>query len=378
MIMYMSWLRFAAVCLCLVVFTVFLAVACSASASSPTGLSAGQPVRLYTRTPTPTVTPTPTLYPEFPYHQGLVHRNAWDLNAALERFNTALAIAPSAPYYASRAEVYRLLGRSEDAAADIQEALELDPEQAEAWRQKALLSLSEKAWDEALAAANKLIELKPDDGAAYVLRARIYTEGFGKTPQALIDYRRAISQDAIFDKATLVERWHILAKLGSWEDALFVGQKMATSGSQDPLRYYYRGWPLIQLGQLDEAIQKLIFGIQRYPDYPVALYFALGVAYYERQAWSETVEALGVALGQLGSPAGENVKQILDITEADLLGRMGVAYLELRQCETGAALVERAIAESARLSDWFWARKRIEECYLAITPTPTPTASPIP
>jgi hypothetical protein len=57
---------------------------------------------------------------------------------------------------------------------------------------------------------------------------------------------------------------------------------------------------------------------------------------------------------------------------------MGLTYLELRQCETGAAIVERAIAESAPRSTWVWARERIETCYVALTPTPTPTPTESP
>jgi tetratricopeptide (TPR) repeat protein len=301
------------------------------------------------------------------------------LEKALDRFDAALDIAPSAPYYASRAEVYRLLGRFGEAAADIEAALALDPELPEAWRQKALLDRSQGAWDEALAAVEKLIELEPADAAAYVLRARINAEGFGNIIHAMVDYRRAINLDPVFDRATLVERWHILAELEYWDEAVVVGHKMTIAGSEDPLRYYYRAWPLVQLGRLDEAIQKLIFAIERYPDYPVALYYALGVAYYERGAWPEAIQALEVALLQLGGLTDENVvEHALDINEADILGRMGVAYLELRQCETGAAMVERAVAESPSLSDWDWALDRVEACYIAITPTPTATTTPAP
>ena len=132
---------------------------------------------------------------------------------------------------------------------------------------------------------------------------------------------------------------------------------------------------MIQLGKLDEAIQISFFGIDRYPDFPVALYYALGVAYYERQAWAEAVQALDVALNQWGA-ATDAMRT--EISETDILGRLGVAYLELRQCETGEALVERAIAEATALSDWYWAREHIQTCYIAITPTPTRTATPVP
>ena len=375
MITFMTRSHTKVACCCLIGLILWLLVACASTSSTPTSPSLTQNARLFTRTPTPTITPTPTLDPFVIYLDGLTERDTWDLASALDRFDTALAKAPTASLYASRAEVYRLMGKYEETAADIKMALERDPNLADAWRQKALLSRAQENWDEALDAVNRLIELEPSNGAAFALRAQIYDQGFDKILQSLVDYHRAIRLDPFFDKATLVERWHILARLGDWEEALIVSHKMATTGSQDPLRYYYRAWSLIQLGRLDEAIQILFFGLDRYPDYPVALYYALGVAYYERQAWAEAVQALDVALNQLGA-AKDDMR--VEISEPDILGRLGVAYLELRQCETGAALVERAIAEAADLSDWYWARERIQTCYIAITPTPTRTATPVP
>jgi tetratricopeptide (TPR) repeat protein len=379
MIKVMTLSRGTSICLLLICLVLWLTFACTAPNPTPTATPAGPRVRLYTRTPTPTVTPTPTLDSQAIFQQGLVQRETWDLDAALDRFDTSLSLTPNAPVYASRAEVFRLQGRNEEAAADIARALDLDPELPEAWRQKALLNRSEEAWDEALAAVNEWIELAPDDGAAYVLRAQIYAQGFGELHQALADYDRAILRDPTFDKATLVERWHILAELGDWQEALLVAHKITTTGSEDPLRYFYRGWSLIQLERLDEAMQMLVFGIRRYPDYPVMLYYALGVAYYEREAWSEAIQALEVALLQLGAqPAPDAPEPPLEVTSADILGRMGVAYLELRQCETGAAIIQRAIADSPDPESWEWARERSEECYLLLTPTPTPQDTPIP
>lgn len=322
--------------------------------------------------------PTPTLSPQALYQQGLDWRAAWNLETALTRFDAALALAPDmAPAYASRAELHRLAGRYDEAAADIDKALALDPELAEAWRQKALLSRIGGAWEEALNAANKLIELQPDDGAAYILRAQIYADGFEESHTALDNYNRAIARNPIFDKATLVERWHIMAALQRWRDALRISQKMFATGSEDPLRYFYQSWSLIQLGRLDDAIQTLFFGLKRYPDYPVALYYALGVAYYERRAWLEAIQALEVALAQSSAPSSENAPwRHLDVTETDILGRMGISYLSLGQCETGAAIVERAAVGDPEA--WGWVGEQIEACYISLTPTPTPTGVPTP
>lgn len=377
MIVFMIRSRIVAACCCLSGLTLWLIVACAGPAATPVTPSPERGARLFTRTPVPEATPTPTLDPQILHQQGLTQRDAWDLETALDRFSRALALAPSAQLSANRAEVYRLLGRHEEAAADIAEALTLDPDLAEAWRQKALLNRTDEEWNEALTAVNKLIELEPDDGSAFVLRARIYSEGIGEMRHALGDYRRAIRRDPLYDEATLVERWRILATLEQWEEALRIGQKMASTGSQDPLRYYYRGWPLIQLGRLDAAIRTLLFGVERYPDYPGALYYALGVAYYERRAWAEAIQALEVALIQSGTASSENsLAPPLGMTDAGILGPLGIAYLELKQCETGAAIVERAIAESPDPGEWVWARQRAEECYASLTPTPEGPVKP--
>jgi tetratricopeptide (TPR) repeat protein len=351
----------------------WLTIACAAPAPAPTASNPARTARLYTRTPTPTVTATPTLDPQVLYQQGLIQRDAWDLDVALDRFDTVLTLTPSAVVYASRAELHRLAGRYEEAVADIERALDLAPTLVAAWWQKALVSRSEGAWDEALSAVNKLIELEPEDGAAYALRAQIQVEGFGDILAALGDYNRAIARDPVFDKATLVERWHIFARLGKWRESLLISYKMINTGSEDPLRSFYRGWPLIQLGQLDAAIQVLSNGIRRYPDNSLMLYYALGVAYHERQAWFEAIQALEVALIQLDAqPSQSAPERPLDITSAEILGRMGIAYLELKQCETGAAILERAIAESPDSLTLVSALEQVETCYTSLTPTPTP------
>jgi tetratricopeptide (TPR) repeat protein len=265
------------------------------------------------------------------------------------------------------------MGQYEAAASDIDDALALDPDSTDAWRQKALLKRSLKEWDDALTAADKLITLVPDEGAAYVLRARIRADGFERYHQALEDYQRAIALDPIFYTATLVERWHIFAELGMWEEALSLSYRMIAAGSEDPLRYFYQGWSLIQLHRIDEAINKLFFAIREYPDYPVMFYYALGIAYSEREAWDQAVHALEVALLQSGEDSAETKRQRpLGVTASDIMAPLGLAYLKLQQCETGGAILERAITESPNPGQWLWARRRIDACYISLTPTPTP------
>jgi len=357
---------------------IWLAVACAGSTLATPTPTVG--VLLHTRTPTPTLdpaTPTPTLSADILYRQGLSQREAWNLMEALERYDAALALEPDAQVYAERAEVYRLVGQYAEAAADVAQALSLNPTLPEAWRQRALLAQAQGAWDEALEAASQLVELRPADGAAYALRAQIYANGPGELRLALADYERAAALSYAMEKATLVERWRLAAELEEWDGAFLISLKMFITRSEDPARYYYRAWSLIRLRRLDEAIQQLFAGIEHYPDYPVVFYYTLGVAYFERLAWPEAIAALEVALAQSGAAPEETAAwRQLDITTADILGWMGLAYLKLGQCETGGAIVQRAAAESADPNRWGWAVRQIGACYTAITPTPTPTPAP--
>ena len=161
---------------------------------------------------------------------------------------------------------------------------------------------------------------------------------------------------------------------------MVVGHKMQPIGSGDPLALLLPDMATHKIGdELTKPFRSSFLASSSYPDYPVALYYVLGIAYYERQAWPEAIQALEVALSQMGALPDENVvEHALDIIQADILGPIGIAYLELKQCETGAALVKRAVDESRRRSDWDWALDRIEACYISITPTPTPTGTPAP
>ncbi len=313
------------------------------------------------------------------YRRGLDQREAWNLPAALEHLSAALAQSPDALTYAQRAEAYRLTGQYDQAAADLERALALDPQQPEAWRQMALLSQAQGAWEQALTAVNTLIALRPDDGTAYALRAQIYAQGLGAPRLALADYEQAAALSHTLDSATLTERWHLYASLNEWNQAFLTSLKMFITGSQDPARYYYRAWSLIQLNRLDEAIQQLFTGIRQYPDYPVAFYYALGVAYSERGAWAEAITSLEVALAQTGAAPEPNATwQQLGISVADILGHLGIAYLRVGQCETGGAVLQRAVDESSDPNRWGWAVRGVGACYTALTPTPTPTPAPSP
>lgn len=108
-------------------------------------------------------------------------------------------------------------------------------------------------WDEAIAAANRAIELDPTNPHHYILRAFIYDAGFHKMDEAIADATRAIElAPALYD--AWAERSAVYMHFGLHEQALADANQAIQI---DPRRfegYVHRGDVLHCLGRLDEAI----------------------------------------------------------------------------------------------------------------------------
>ncbi len=106
----------------------------------------------------------------------------------------------------NRGVAYLNMERREEAEADFQTAIELNPGYAEAYANRGRLYVDEEDWEKALADLTRAIELNPDLAEAYGNRGRAY-EGLGDGEKALADYDRAIelSHDtqAYFNRAML-------------------------------------------------------------------------------------------------------------------------------------------------------------------------------
>ena len=113
------------------------------------------------------------------------------LRDALAEFDHAVEIDPdNADAYYWRARVLTKAGRYDQAVEDLIKAVDLNPRFAAAYDTMGWLYLQQRQWDKGIAALDRSIVLKPDNGWAYANRAYMYQQK-GNLQQALDDAENA-------------------------------------------------------------------------------------------------------------------------------------------------------------------------------------------
>jgi len=87
------------------------------------------------------------------------------------------------------------------AVAKYRAALELDADFADAWEGLSMALADEEVWEEAIAAAKRVVELTPDEQLAYTNVSRIYQRA-GNVPEAeawaakarVLDWKRQLKE----------------------------------------------------------------------------------------------------------------------------------------------------------------------------------------
>ncbi len=135
--------------------------------------------------------------PDLYYWLGEAERRNGQIGAALNAYNQAIRASPNfAPAFLGRARA-GLAGSSpkpEEIRKDLQTALNLDPNLAEAYLELAQLELSEERYQAALQNLDRAAELLPDSPLVYEYRARVLLAQ-GDAEAALADAERANQLD---------------------------------------------------------------------------------------------------------------------------------------------------------------------------------------
>ncbi len=307
-----------------------LLATCASPSATPT------PQRLPTRVPTPTPTPTPFSIAALAYYEeGLAHQEAGNLEGALQSFTWTIQRAPNfAPAYVARGTVHLAQGKLHLALADADAALEADPTNA----------------------------------AAHALRGETLRL-LGRVRRALEAFDQALALGPDLKPETFRSRWLAARTTHNADRLLTLGREYATAHPDDPLRHYYRGWGLIELGKPRVAVNILVKGIEATPDPPALLWFALGRAYAADRSWQEAVTSFE-ATRVLVQAGDASLAVHSDRPIADLFGALGQAYLGAGRCVDAETMLEYAIAVGAPASEHAAA---LEEARLCQTPTPTAT-----
>jgi serine/threonine protein kinase/Tfp pilus assembly protein PilF len=190
------------------------------------------------------------------YEAGVVaFREEWDYDTAIREFTQAIEADPEfAEAYYLRGVAYAEDGQPAAAEADLSQAIALQPDLAEAYYERGCLYLHElERPEEALADCTAAIELDPEFAKAYIERARYYLWYADDNERALADLDRALEL-----APNLVETWGLRGELYFWREeydlALLDLTRTVELAPEDTWAWEMLGLSHYSLGDYEEAI----------------------------------------------------------------------------------------------------------------------------
>ncbi|MDR1112987.1 MAG: tetratricopeptide repeat protein [Bacteroidales bacterium] len=124
--------------------------------------------------------------------QGNAYYAKGDYDKAIEDYSKAIDLMPDdVEAYNYRGNAYALKCDYDKAIEDFSKAIELKPNDAEAYNYRGVAYRKKGDYDKAIEDYSKAIELEPDDAGAYYIRGSVYYEK-GDHDKAIEDYNKSI------------------------------------------------------------------------------------------------------------------------------------------------------------------------------------------
>ncbi len=268
------------------------------------------------------IKPTPTAYASrgsiyFLFFQREPQKAIADINKALELqpdYNMA---------YAMRGNVYASLGNIQQALADLNQAIQIKPEEAHHYFFRGQVYKKIKDYPKAIADFKKAIELEPQNPEHYVTRGSYYLLELKDRPKAIEDYTKAaeLAPEGSFNKGSAYSQ---LASL--YYEMPPVDKKKATDNAQksveqftkylstipkDSNAYFLRGTSYWILKDLPKAIQNLTRTIELNPENQSA-YDIRGSVYSEAKEYDKAVADFSKAIELTPNNNEENSTTYVD------------------------------------------------------------------
>jgi hypothetical protein len=183
-------------------------------------------------------------------------------------------------------------------------------------------------------------------------------------------YRRRVERQRAGDP--FHSRWSAARAARDGDRTSAFSEEYAGDHSDDPLRHYYAAWAALESGIRQVTIDVLVGGIGDSADPPGLLWYLLGQACSEVEAWPEAVVSLETARALV--EAGDvSMALHTDRLVADLFVALGQAYLGAGRSVDAESMLAYAISIGAPDSQHLPILMEAQVC-----PTPTPNAAPRP
>ena len=205
-----------------------------------------------------------------------------DLNKVYENDvktqDTAIEINPyDSEAWKNKGLLLVMLQKPEEALKAFNKAIEINPHYPDAWTGKGLALTELNKFDEAIKAHNKAIEINPQDSNAWDGKGLAF-EGLNKPEEAMkaydkaieinpqdsmaLKYKKALSlsntgklSDSVTESQDLVSQGAMLAQSGQYDKAMKVFDKAIESNPQNSAAWSCKGITLTMLGKYDEAMK---------------------------------------------------------------------------------------------------------------------------
>jgi tetratricopeptide (TPR) repeat protein len=188
----------------------------------------------------------------FSIELGDAKRHTGDLAGAIKDYQQALAIDP----LSSRAQrrlgsTLGLAGQGSEGLIVLQKALEIEPENALLWYEKALIESETGKRDQAISDLRRALQIKPDFADAQN-NLGIDLVQAGDTRAAETAFRAALTTNP-YDAGTRANLGRLLAGRSDWKQAAFQLQKAVQLDAADANAHLAYSVVLAQMNRLPEA-----------------------------------------------------------------------------------------------------------------------------